>query len=1430
MRPSLSRHSFGFRRYLLTFLLLSGGGWAWGAVLRVSPEATGEPVDGITWNTAFRSITNALAAAQAGDELWVGAGTYPGGLVVPDRVALYGGFAGTEAFRSEREPKRHVTRIDGGGQTLGFTFASGAGSETRVDGFTVENGSSTLGGAFRVQSSSPVIANNVMMGNTASRHGGALYLDNSTATITNNYILYNGTDGTLAGGGLMATNSSPTLVGNTFSGNRAREGGGLFFVFTAGVIEHNYLIANVATRDGGGVLLSAASPRLVYNRLIGNESRRFGGGLLVTGGGAPVVFNNVLARNTASGSATEPAGGGLQVDLISQPSVVNNTLVGNVGPVGGIYCLNPNATLANNVVAFGSSGVGGAPTLRLFNNNIFGNGQSNYVATADPGTSQGNQSADPLFGGDTALGDVRLLPDSPSRDAGDSQAIPSGFLVDLDGDARIIGAAVDIGADESDGVSTRFLPPIVRVAPDGNDLLDGSDWGTAMRTVQGALERAARTGGEVWVRAGTYPGPIVVRPLTSLYGGFSGSETNRADRNWNQNATVLDGGGEGVVVTMTRLSLLESLDGFTVRNGFSTAGGGLFTDSPVVVRHNRFVGNRTLNPDSNTVPRGGAAIYVAEGASRIWNNVFVNNVADSPFGNRIAEGGAIKVQGGTPQIANNLFRYNVVTHQVSTGRARGGAVFVGSQGWPSLINNTFLQNSATMGTGVSTRDEGGALLLSGTNVLVVANNLVVYNSSGIAAPSTAPSFRHNLVFGNIRGNYEGVTDPTGTAGNLSVSPRLTGPYGDPHLVAGSPAIDAGDDTLVALDWTDLDGNDRRSGVRVDIGADEFDGSSVEVAARIFYVKPDGDDAGDGLTWATAKRTVTAAVNAANVAGGEIWVAAGAYTERVQLEVFTYLYGGFSGTETSRDQRNWAMHPTLLDGTGSAGPAVVSAFGMDGYSAVSGFIIQNGAGRQGGGVYAFGSPFITDNLIRSNVVTVASGFTGNGAGIYAEGGAPRIRNNILLGNRAVSRGSTNGLGGALYLQPSTGAIPVVANNTIIGNTATNNGAAIFVTANGAARLVNNLIAYNQSGIATAGTEVNSAIVADFNCLWDNRGADYLRVQPGTNSIHQSPQLVDVPAANLRLRADSPCRDAADTFVTSSALDIYGEPRLRGDRLDIGADEYTGPLEADFNIALTQPVTGATFVAPATVFVEADITGGTTSPAYVEFLANGRVVAVATNAPFSQFASGLLFDDYLVQARAITASGSIKVSESIAISVLLPPNNVLPTVAFTSPTNTQSIAIGDFGTINADFTFGKTGGRVIAWQVFQDGRLIGENLAVGTSQTTGTVEFGPVGIGNYMLDAVVTGNLGDKATNSVTFSFIPRSTLEVPVLSPVTWTTNGQLRLELSAPTFGALYSLEATTNYVQWGSLRTIEGGGAPLVLLLSPTNQFRAIRGRGQFP
>ena len=62
-----------------------------GGVLYVKTNGS-DNSDGLTWNTAFKTIEQAIKSAYAGDEIRVAAGTYTENLTIAKSLSLYGGY------------------------------------------------------------------------------------------------------------------------------------------------------------------------------------------------------------------------------------------------------------------------------------------------------------------------------------------------------------------------------------------------------------------------------------------------------------------------------------------------------------------------------------------------------------------------------------------------------------------------------------------------------------------------------------------------------------------------------------------------------------------------------------------------------------------------------------------------------------------------------------------------------------------------------------------------------------------------------------------------------------------------------------------------------------------------------------------------------------------------------------------------------------------------------------------------------------------------------------------------------------------------------------------------------------------------------------------------------------------------------------------
>ncbi len=322
---------------------------------------------------------------------------------------------------------------------------------------TMSGNSGSLGGAVCIADSEPTLTRNIITHNYASERGGALYLDSSRATLTDNTISYN--YGGRRGGALRLYHSRVILRRNVISGNRtdghggaidagifsylagvvdnvitdnsAEYGGALYLdAYVSGTLDGNTIARNSAETDGGGVYLGGAGVACILrnNSISHNTAGRWGGGLYI-GGTNPSLTNNTIFQNSAS------EGGGVYLRNRAWAMLTNDTIADNIG--GGLYQSDYYAVMPEltNCILWGNADydLGGAPV---------------DVTCSDIGigflAGPGNISADPMF---VVVVDYHLQSGSPCIDAGDSSA-PDLLATDKDGNPRIVGTAVDMGAYE----------------------------------------------------------------------------------------------------------------------------------------------------------------------------------------------------------------------------------------------------------------------------------------------------------------------------------------------------------------------------------------------------------------------------------------------------------------------------------------------------------------------------------------------------------------------------------------------------------------------------------------------------------------------------------------------------------------------------------------------------------------------------------------------------------------------------------------------------------------------------------------------------------------------------------------------------------------------------------------------------------------------
>lgn len=853
---------------LAVFSLLMLCSAAYPAVIYVAPGGN-DANDGSSWANAKVTIAGGIEASEAGDEIWVAMDTYEERVFIKSGIEIYGGFAGTESQREDRNWDTNLTIIDSStlassdnGSTV--TFARGAAANTRLDGFVVKGGTGTVvgpysygGGIYCSDYSSPTIANNLIKENTATNGGGIYCYDWSSPVIIGNKIRYNEAEdwgggiftryNPLAiisdnivewnqgwwGAGIACFNAAVNMTNNRVWHNTpsryvGSSGGGIYLEYlSSSTVTGNIVVANTAS-NGGGIHLSNFQGNLVGNRMTANSGMN-GGGLYVSN------TSGVIANNVINGNEAENFGGGIYCRDYSHAKIINNTIVSNVAESngGGISFKDSSPVVANNIVSFNSSGLhlsnstafkGAPPGLR--NNCVYKNNDADYVAV---NRGQGDIQFDPKFGS-FKYGNLHIQPDSPCVNAGfDSVAeLPE---YDVDGNARKLGGRVDIGADESDGTVWIDTPNVtIYVSKTGSDDNDGMNWAAAKATVQGGIDTAATVGGDVWICEGEYDEHLYLMPYVHLFGGFSGDEIEKNNRDFLAYESIIFPQTNGRIIEMQPGHGLNTIDGLTLTG--ANAGGDDGVDGGAVYCHNSspvIANNRITdcvavnggaiacdllaNPivTYNTIQdckadEMGGAIYAAGQSSPIIKN---NRISDNAAAT--AGAGMALTEECSSIVANNIIEGN----SLPVDGTYGGAILCmgnKTKTSPIIYNNTIIRNVAA---------EGGAIYVTAASP-VIANNIFAYNRTGLRVRTgSKPAIKNNCVFENMLYSYSGTFPGTG---DIEANPQFVDyANGNYHLKSNSKCIDAGDDTVVQEGDRDLDLGPRIYGAYPDMGVDEWRG-------------------------------------------------------------------------------------------------------------------------------------------------------------------------------------------------------------------------------------------------------------------------------------------------------------------------------------------------------------------------------------------------------------------------------------------------------------------------------------------------------------------------------------------------------------------------------------------------------------------------------
>ena len=408
-----------------------------GAAWFVTQNGAGTKHGG-SWSNAMgeSEFVQTLQLVQpAGTEFWIAKGTYrptvdpnnrDATFILKNGVALYGGFAGNETQRKERDWNANPTYLSGEIQndgsilnnSLHVVFAEiGTDGTAVMDGFVITGGNADGGalqdthGGGMINFGDTRIANCTFLGNRA-RLGGGLFNQGSASVVTGCTFLQN--TAREDGGGMYNTAGNLSIAGCTFYGNIAYSlGGGMKNQGSNPVVESSTFRENMAFFGGGGMSNEECGAVAVNCTFYNNRAGVIGGGMH-TRDGSPRVTNCTFYKNTS-----DLVGGDLGNLGTSSPKIKNTIFWG--ASIGVIHD-HPTASpvLSFCVVQGGYAG-------------------GTSIITADP------KLADLADNGGRTF-TCALLAGSSAIDAGTSDNAPA---QDQRGTARPQGSGVDIGAYES---------------------------------------------------------------------------------------------------------------------------------------------------------------------------------------------------------------------------------------------------------------------------------------------------------------------------------------------------------------------------------------------------------------------------------------------------------------------------------------------------------------------------------------------------------------------------------------------------------------------------------------------------------------------------------------------------------------------------------------------------------------------------------------------------------------------------------------------------------------------------------------------------------------------------------------------------------------------------------------------------------------------
>jgi predicted outer membrane repeat protein len=852
------------------------------AVIFVNRNGSGSG-NGTSWAAAFTNLQTAIDSAHNGDSIFVVKGTYypskdaAGNPTPADErtktfalkagVGIFGGFAGSESSLGARNIAANTTTLSGDlgiADTISdnsYHVVTGASGGAILNGFTVSFGNANGAGENAegggiVRPGSVSIASCTVSRNRALFGGAMLVPDVVNIDIRNTVFANNYS--ALGGGAIDITSSTSTgsFINTIFRGNTSGGSGGAIYntgsplVFTNCIFDSNSVSSQPYDfyNDGG-------SPKFVNCVIYGDHFYAKTGSLVLVN---CIVWGGATLAGTAtvSNSCTNTSYSGTG-NIIQDPLFVNAP-AGDFHLKNGSPCIDKADGTQAPLLDFDGTPRYNYPGAANFDSICADIGAFEYSTPNQIPIITAVRMKTESYTGEAILVYLDSLtvidPDNIFPDDFGLAVKPGAYTFSILNGGKLLSITPSIADsitfviplqvhDFYDSsavfpVAITMLRHVVYVDSAAQGLNNGSSWKNAYPNLRLGMLNASPSY-EIWVAKGTYF-PVLVDSLNSprtssfqlvangspIFGGFSGKETQRDQRSWKVNQTILSGdinkkGDSSDNCFHVVLGANNAvLDGFIITGGNADS----FTTA----------GNDSL----------GGGMYNSGVAPKIINCTFRNNYAKG--------GGAMfNYWDASPIITNCTFCYNVATETaegVLTERTAGGAIYDNWSCNPVVTSCVFYRNS------VGSQGNGAAIYHYWSDSIRV-NNCTFFDNfgpggtrTGFAVEWGGAKIRNSIMVRTPMGNLDGrgaaaftnccfpMGDTTHGTGCIYVDAQFVDTANnDFHLKSTSLCIDQASGAFAPP--RDRDGVaryddpvfDNFDGYFADIGAYEYPGDGTRTA-------------------------------------------------------------------------------------------------------------------------------------------------------------------------------------------------------------------------------------------------------------------------------------------------------------------------------------------------------------------------------------------------------------------------------------------------------------------------------------------------------------------------------------------------------------------------------------------------------------------------